>query len=222
MGARGGPCWNFCCFLGDLHTSDSMVMLALMQWRILQFLPFCLTAICTHLVVSGGQTFFHCWLGHRRLGGALYRNHIKFHHAYYARGHLVSATYRSGEGNNTPFFLIPTVLVAAGMFFLLPFELFVVTAFVSAASFYAHVLLDKEYHVEDSRRERFAWFRRKQQLHFVHHLHANRNFAIIDFFWDKLTGTYQRFEANVADVDKPNAELPPGGEHMRFGTELSL
>jgi sterol desaturase/sphingolipid hydroxylase (fatty acid hydroxylase superfamily) len=172
-------------------------MLGLVQWPMAEFLPFCLTAICTHLVVSGGQTFFHCWLGHRRLGGALYRNHIKFHHAYYARGRLVSATYRGAEGNNTPFFLIPTVLVGVGMYFLLPLELFLVTALVGAASFYAHVLLDKEYHVEDSRLERFAWFRRKQQLHFVHHLHADRNFAVIDFFWDKLIGTYRSSETDA-------------------------
>jgi hypothetical protein len=55
----------------------------------------------------------------------------QIHHAYYASGRLVSATYRSGEGNNTPFFLIPTVLVGAGIFFLLPLELFVVTAIVA-------------------------------------------------------------------------------------------
>ena len=30
--------------------------------------------------------------------------------------HLVSSTYRGDEGNNTPYFLIPTVLVAAVMF----------------------------------------------------------------------------------------------------------
>jgi hypothetical protein len=39
----------------------------------------------------------------------------------------------------------------------------------SAASFYAHVFFDKAYHVEGSRLERFAWFKRKQELHFVHH-----------------------------------------------------
>jgi len=173
------------------------MMLGLVQWSMLEFLPFCLTAICTHLVVSGSQTLLHCWLGHRRLGGALYRNHIKFHHHHYARGRLVSATYRGAEGNNTPFFLIPTVLVGAGMFFLLPLELFLVMTLVGSASFYAHVLLDKEYHVEDTRLKRFAWFRRKQQLHFVHHLHADRNFAVIDFFWDKLIGTYRRSETDA-------------------------
>ena len=61
------------------------------------------------------------------------------------------------------------------------YDVFLVMALASAASFYAHVYLDKEYHVEPSRLERFAWFRRKQPLHFVHHLHADSNFAVIDF-----------------------------------------
>ena len=43
-------------------------------------------------------------------------------------------------------------------------------ALTSAASFYVHVFIDKEYHVEGPRLERFAWFRRKRQLHFAHHL----------------------------------------------------
>ena len=67
-------------------------------------------------------------------------------------------------------------------------------ALAAGASFYAHVYFDKAYHVEGSRLERFAWFRRKQQLHFVHHLHANTNFAVIDFFWDRLLGTYRNPE----------------------------
>lgn len=149
------------------------------------------TAIATHLVMSLGQTLMHAHLGHRPLSGRLFRNHIGFHHTYYARDHMVSRAYRDEEGNNTPFFLIPVLLVGAGMYFLLPFYLFAVLAITSAASFYAHMFLDKEYHVEGSRLARFAWFRRKQELHFIHHRHAGRNFAVIDFFWDRMLGTYQ-------------------------------
>ena len=170
------------------------VRLSMVEWaeQFLSHLPlFVLTAICTHLVVSSSQTLFHYGLGHHRIGGIFYRNHIKFHHAYYAKGHLVSSTYRGDEGNNTPYFLIPTVLAASGMFLVLPFTLFVVMAAASVASFGAHVCLDKAYHSEGSSLARFAWFRRRQQLHFVHHLHASSNFAVIDFFWDRVLGTYR-------------------------------
>ncbi|MGH7078346.1 MAG: hypothetical protein ACREFU_09625 [Acetobacteraceae bacterium] len=153
-------------------------------------------AIGTHLVMSGSQTLLHYGLGHHRVGGVFFRNHIGFHHSIYARGHLVSAIYRGDEGNNTPYFLIPTILVAGAMYLVLPLDSFLVVAAASATSFYAHVYLDKEYHVQASKLARFAWFRRKQQLHFAHHLHADSNFAIIDFFWDRLLGTYRRPEGN--------------------------
>ena len=163
-----------------------------MRWSLSELPLYVFTAISAHLVMSGGQTLFHYSLGHRRLGGAFYRNHIRFHHRYYARGSLVSSTQPADDGNNTPFFLIPTILVAGVLFFALRFDLFLVAVIASAASFYAHVYLDREYHAKQPRFARFAWFRHKQQLHFVHHLHADTNFAVIDFFWDRLLGTYRR------------------------------
>jgi sterol desaturase/sphingolipid hydroxylase (fatty acid hydroxylase superfamily) len=167
------------------------------RWLLSDLLLFGLTAACAHLVMSCGQTLMHCWLGHHRLGGRFSRNHIDFHHTYYTRGHLASAVYRGMDGNNTPFFLIPTILVGGVLFFVLPFRLFVVMALASAASFYAHVYIDKAYHVEGSSLERFAWFRRKRQLHFAHHLHANANFAVIDFFWDRMLGTYRKPDQDI-------------------------
>ena len=105
----------------------------------------------------------------------------------------MSSGYRGNEGNNTPYFLIPTILVAAVMYFVLPFDLFlVVAAPASTGSFCAHVYFDKAYHAQEPKLSRFAGLRHKQQLHFVHHLHANSNFAVIDFFWDRLLGTYRR------------------------------
>ena len=161
------------------------------RWFLPELLLFFLTAVCTHLVISIGQTLFHYGLGHHRIGGILYRNHIRFHHTHYAKGHLVSSTYRGNEGNNTPYLLIPTILVAGGMYLVLPLNLFVVTITASVVSFSAHVYLDKQYHTEGSILARFAWFRRKQQLHFVHHLHGDSNFAVIDFFWDRVLGTFR-------------------------------
>jgi sterol desaturase/sphingolipid hydroxylase (fatty acid hydroxylase superfamily) len=174
---------------------DTVVLRSMMvewvNWLMSELSLFLLTAICTHLVVSSSQTLFHYALGHHRVGGIFYRNHIRFHHTYYAKGHLVSSAYRSDEGNNTPYFFIPTVFVAGVIFLAFPFNLFLVVTATIAASFYVHAYLDKEYHVAGSKLARFAWFRRKQQLHFVHHLHADSNFAAIDFFWDRLIGTYR-------------------------------
>jgi sterol desaturase/sphingolipid hydroxylase (fatty acid hydroxylase superfamily) len=156
---------------------------------------FLATAVATHLVMSFGQTLIHYKVAHHRRGGKIFRDHVNFHHTHYSNDHLVSGTYLGDEGNTTPYFFIPILLVGGGAYFLLPLSLFVVMVIAGAASFYAHVFFDKEYHVDGSRLQRFAWFRRKQELHFVHHRHADSNFAIIHFFWDRILGTYRKPDA---------------------------
>src|ERR1700693_2468825 len=171
--------------------------------RLLPELPlFLMTAVVTHLVMSFAQTLMHHRFGHRPMGGKLFRNHINFHHTYYSKDHLVSQTYLGDEGNNTPFFFIPVFVVGACTYLLLPFDLFVVQVVACAASFYAHVFFDKEYHVEGSRLQRFAWFRRKQELHFVHHRHANCNFAVIHFFWDRILCTYRSPPSEISYLNR--------------------
>jgi sterol desaturase/sphingolipid hydroxylase (fatty acid hydroxylase superfamily) len=120
----------------------------------------------------------------------------------------VSRTYLGDKGNNTPFFFIPVFLVGACTYLLLPVDLFVVQVVACSASFYAHVFFDKEYHVEESRLHRFAWFRRKQELHFVHHRHANSNFAVIHFFWGRILGTYRRPDWTASDEWNPSDRRP--------------
>jgi sterol desaturase/sphingolipid hydroxylase (fatty acid hydroxylase superfamily) len=83
------------------------------------------------------------------------------------------------------------------MFFVLPLGLFLVVVVVSAGSFFTHVYFDKAHHVQDPKLAHFAWLRRKQQLHSVHHLHADTNFAVIDFFWDRLLGTYRKADGDA-------------------------
>lgn len=168
------------------------------ELRLLPKVPLILvTVVATHLVMSFAQTVMHYKLGHHRMGGKFFRNHIDFHHTYYSKDHLVSRTYLGEEGNNTPFFFIPALLAGGCAYFLLPLTLFVVMVVAGAASFYVHVFFDKEYHVEGSRLQRFAWFRRHQELHFVHHRHANTNFGVVHFFWDKILGTYRGPDAGV-------------------------
>jgi sterol desaturase/sphingolipid hydroxylase (fatty acid hydroxylase superfamily) len=189
---------------------------------------FIMIAVATHLVMSFAQTLMHYKLGHHPIGGKFFRNHINFHHTYYSKDHLLSRTYLSDEGNNTPFFFIPVLLVGACTYFLLPVDLFVVQVVACAASFYAHVFFDKEYHVEGSRLQRFAWFRRKQELHFVHHRHANCNFAVIHFFWDRIFGTYRRPDAAgqtkangyVGCVESESPRNASNGRRRRLGQHL--
>jgi hypothetical protein len=158
---------------------------------ILKLSLFLVTAIAAHLTMSFGQTLIHYKVAHHPMGGRIFRNHLDFHHTHYAADHLVSGTYLGDQGNTTPYFFIPVFLVGGCAYWLLPLSVFAVMAVACAASFYAHVFFDSEYHTEKSRLQRFAWFRRKQELHFIHHRQAEYNFAVIHFFWDRLLGTYK-------------------------------
>jgi len=146
----------------------------MMVWQAVSgFSLLLVTAVTTHFFMSFAQTLMHYTLGHHPIGGKFFRNHVNFHHTYYCIDHLVSETYLGDRGNNTPFFFIPLFLVGGYTFFVLPVDLFIAQVVTCAASFYMHVFLDKEYHVEESRLQRFAWFKRKQELHFAHHRYAN-------------------------------------------------
>ena len=94
-------------------------------------------------------------------------------------------------------------------------------ALASAASFYAHVYIDKEYHIEGSSLERFAWFRRKRQLHFAHHLHANSNFAVIDFFWAGYSGPIASLIRILTEVPTSRRGATPGGRYQEPDVEAA-
>jgi sterol desaturase/sphingolipid hydroxylase (fatty acid hydroxylase superfamily) len=196
-------CQHELCVLNWAPYVEETVMLQTVPRLLPELLLILMTAVATHLVMSFAQTLMHYKLGHHPIGGKFFRNHINFHHTYYSKDHLVSPAYLGDEGNNTPFFFIPVFLVGACTYLLLPVDLFVIQVVACAMSFYAHVFFDKEYHVEGSRLQRFAWFRRKQELHFVHHRHANCNFAVIHFFWDRILGTYRRPDATVLPARLP-------------------
>ena len=107
---------------------------------------------------------------------------------------MVSPRYMDNGDNNTLFFVMPIFLFVGLSYLLLRLDLVLILLAVMSLSFCWHYYLDNQYHVAGSWLVRFSWFRRKQQLHFIHHRDANCNFAVVDFFWDRLIGTYRGVE----------------------------
>src|ERR1700693_2628115 len=142
--------------LNWLLKSKEALMLQTVSPLILKLSLFLMTAVATHLVMSFGQTLIHYKLAHHPMGGKFFRNHINFHHTHYSDAHLVSRTYLGYEGNTTPYFFIPVFLAGACTYLVLPVDLFIVQVVACAASFYAHVFFDKEYHSERSRLQHAA------------------------------------------------------------------
>jgi sterol desaturase/sphingolipid hydroxylase (fatty acid hydroxylase superfamily) len=95
---------------------------------------------------------------------------------------------------------MPVAVIVSLSYFFIRFDLLVVQLAAMSLSFCGHYYVDNQYHVAGSWLGRFSWFRRKQQLHFIHHRHENCNFAVIDFFWDRLLGTYRRVASGGCPV----------------------
>src|SRR5438874_4789325 len=171
-------------------------------------LVYVLTAMIAHLLMSLWQTLFHRYLGHSRLGGRFFKNHIQFHHVHYAGDHLVSTRYLDNGGNNTLFFVMPVAVVVGLSYLFLRLDLLVVQLAAMSLSFCGHYYIDSQYHVAGSWLGRFSWVNRKQQLHFIHHRHGKSNFAVIDFCWDRLLGTYRRVESGGCTVTSAASPRP--------------
>ena len=149
------------------------------------------TAVASHYLASFIQAVLHQFVGHHPRGRFFYRTHVRDHHGRYPGDATVSEKYSDEERDIAVFYLVPAVLLAVTAYLLLPLAIFVTHAASLAASYGAHVYVHVQYHLARPWLNRFAWFRRRRQLHFVHHREPTKNFAVIDFVWDRLGGTYQ-------------------------------
>jgi len=156
----------------------------------IKIFSFILSILATYCFATLIMTCLHYLLGHRWNWCWFAKNHITCHHAHYLRDNLTSNKYIPDEKNNTPYLMIPVGIIFPFAYLFLPRDLFLVCLATIIMIFIAHVYLHGHYHLKDTWLNRFAWFRWKQQLHFVHHRNMGTNFGVIEFFWDKLFGTY--------------------------------
>jgi sterol desaturase/sphingolipid hydroxylase (fatty acid hydroxylase superfamily) len=143
-----------------------------------------------YLVVSVIQFVLHRLVGHNQRGGWFYAIHVNDHHSTYVASRLVLPVYSDGERSLSSFYLLPFAAIV--MFVYAVFPMVFLFGFMSLMSISSalHVYLHAHYHLDGSRLCRWTWFRRLQALHFVHHCDSNKNFAVIDLFWDRIMGTF--------------------------------
>lgn len=146
-------------------------------------------ALGTHYFATLIQTLLHRAVGHRRAGGRLCRAHMLNHHAIYRRI-FTAPTYLDEEQSLTVYYLLPILACTALAFCLLPPPFAVTVLATFLLSMAAHAFVHVQYHLEGSALARFGWFRRRQRLHHLHHEQPSRNFGVLEFFWDRLLGTF--------------------------------
>lgn len=152
-------------------------------------LKYLVVAFATYYVASLIQVVFHRWFGHTRRIIRVYEVHVGGHHAQYSKD-LLSDRWINTEQHVTWYYAIPFAPMVFGAFWLLPWGLFIVHVSTLSFAIWWHLFLHRKYHIRGAWLERFAWFQRKRRLHLLHHQRPRRNYAIVEFGWDRVLGTF--------------------------------
>ena len=156
----------------------------------LPFLSGSIAAFASYYTAAFFQAFLHRLLGHHKVGGKLFTVHTGSHHTIYSGDRMLMDDYAPEEKSLSAIFVLPAILVTLLAYWALPVRLFIISVITLAISFAVHIYVHAQYHLTNTRLARFQWFRRKQQLHFVHHRDRGANFAVLEFLWDRVMRTY--------------------------------
>jgi sterol desaturase/sphingolipid hydroxylase (fatty acid hydroxylase superfamily) len=157
----------------------------------MQGILYLITILITHHAASIIQASLHCFLGHRKKGGFIHTLHAYEHHGIYSKDFVVSDSYLDEAKSLDYLYAVPALLLAAGVYSVVSLDYFLVHIAALALSTFAHLYLHVQYHLKDSPLKRYHWFQTKRRLHLLHHEDMTRNFAVVEFVWDRLMGTYQ-------------------------------
>jgi sterol desaturase/sphingolipid hydroxylase (fatty acid hydroxylase superfamily) len=149
-----------------------------------------ITALATYYLASFVQAVFHRYFGHARRIAKLHDVHVQGHHAQYAR-EMLSDQWIHTERHITGYYALPFIPIVCAAFCLLPGFYFAVHIASLAFAVWWHVYLHRQYHVRGVWWERYRWFQRKRRMHFLHHQKPHKNFAIVEYSWDLLLGTFE-------------------------------
>lgn len=154
-------------------------------------LTFFTSVISTYYAMAVIQTVLHRVFGHRNRIRRIFVNHAIGHHAKYGTENLTSDRYIDSETYVMFYYLVPAAVIAAFVYLLGGWLVAGGYAVGVAFAFWLHLYLHEHYHLKDSYLQHFAWFRKKRELHFVHHRSVRKNYAIVEYWIDSIMGTRQ-------------------------------
>lgn len=147
-----------------------------------------------HLIASFMQTVLHRLFGHGPFGGWVRARHVDEHHSIYSGERLALPRYSEAEKSLTLVYLLPGCGAILLCFLWLPPVFAAGFGAGAFLSYFLHIFLHAQFHLSQPLLEGQIWFRRLRDLHMVHHHRQNKNFAVIDLYWDKLMGTFSGVE----------------------------
>ena len=155
----------------------------------MNILIFLSVAVASYYLMSIVQTVLHRDYGHKKKIRAVFEAHAIGHHGQYPPDKLQTDEFVDCESHALNYYGIPIVVFAAFIYLYLGPLIMIAHLAGVFVTFRWHLYLHEHYHLNETYLDRFAWFRKKRRLHFVHHRNAGYNFAVVEFWIDNLMGT---------------------------------
>jgi sterol desaturase/sphingolipid hydroxylase (fatty acid hydroxylase superfamily) len=144
----------------------------------------------TYYAASIIQAVSHRLFGHTNRISDVFESHALGHHGIYKSSQLLLDRWVAAEKHVMWYFALLFAPMSISVCLVAPVHVVVFHFLGLAFAVWWHVFLHQQYHLRGSTFERFHWFRRKRRLHFVHHQCILKNYAIVEFWLDKIMGTY--------------------------------
>ena len=148
-----------------------------------------ITFVVTYYFAAAVQTILHRLFGHHNRVRRVFEVHARGHHAKYPPERLISREWIESEQHVIWYYYLVFLPVAVLVGWASGILIFLAHCSSLGFAIWWHVYLHKHYHLAGTLWERFPWFRRKRELHFIHHRAVHKNYAIVEYWIDSLLGT---------------------------------
>jgi len=172
------------------------------------------TFVATYYASSVIQVAGHRLFGHVDRLTPVFEAHSLGHHGVYGGDGLLLGHWVPAERHVMWYFVPLFAPLVVAVYAVASLPVFLSHASGIAFAVWWHVFLHKQYHLRGSWFEQFRWFRQKRQLHFVHHRDVHRNYAIVEFWLDRLFGTMKK--PNLLPQPDARQQVARAAERARY------
>lgn len=145
--------------------------------------------IATYYFVAIVQTILHKLYGHKNRIDIIFQTHAKGHHGKYKPSNLLADKWIDSEQHVMWYYTIPLLPILIFLILFASPKIIIGSLCGLAFSIWWHIFLYKQYHLKNSFFEKYNWFQKKRDLHFIRHSNVTTNYAIIEYWIDSLMGT---------------------------------
>lgn len=124
------------------------------------------------------------------------RSH-NMHHALYNPNDFESSSYRSSGKDDSAFVFVPIITIGVLIYCLIlwfvyqTWWLILIAIIEGIIVGYLNDKIHEWFHIENHYLNRFSWFKKLKELHWLHHKSPKTNFGIIWFGLDRLFFTFK-------------------------------